>query len=84
VVERLAAHLVPGGLLIAGFQLVAGRYGLDAYDADCAAAGLEPFERFSTWARDPWHGEGGYAVSVHRRPVEDGADGDGGGGAAVS
>jgi SAM-dependent methyltransferase len=71
VVERLAAHLVPGGLLIAGFQLVAGRYGLDAYDAHCAVAGLEPFERFSTWARDPWLGEGGYAVSVHRRPVED-------------
>ena len=71
VVERLAAHLVPGGLLISGFQLLAGRYGLDAYDRHCAAAGLELFERFSTWNRDPWTGEGGYAVSVHRRPMPD-------------
>jgi hypothetical protein len=85
VVERLTAHLVPGGLLIAGFQLVAGRYGLEAYDADCAAAGLEPFERFSTWARDPWSGDGGYAVSVHRRALDDdGRAGDAGGGAGVS
>ena len=67
-VERLAEHLVPGGLLISGFQLTANRYQLEAYDADCAAAGLQLFERFSTWSRDRWDGHGGYAVSVHRRP----------------
>jgi len=70
VVQRLADHLVPGGLLIAGFQLIAGRYGLDAFDAHCAAAGLEPFERFATWARDPWEFDSGYAVSVHRKPPD--------------
>jgi predicted TPR repeat methyltransferase len=67
-VARLAEHLVPGGLLIAGFQLLTPGYGLDEYDAACGGAGLEPYERFSTWNRDRWEGRGGYAVSVHRRP----------------
>ena len=67
-VARLADHLVPGGLLISGFQLAAHHYQLDAYDADCQAAGLEPYERFATWNRDLWDATGGYAVSVHRRP----------------
>ena len=39
-VWRLAEHLVPGGALVCGFQLLPDRYGLDAYDADCADAGL--------------------------------------------
>jgi SAM-dependent methyltransferase len=65
--DRLAAHLVPGGLLVSGFQLSPHGYGVDRYDVDCANAGLELAERFSTWARDPWTGSGGYAVSVHRR-----------------
>ena len=72
-VQRLADHLVPGGLLVAGFQLTANRYQLAAYDADCDAAGLQLFERFSTWSRDRWDGRGGYAVSVHRRPRSDDA-----------
>jgi SAM-dependent methyltransferase len=66
-VARLAAHLVPGGLLVAGFQLSRQGYGVDRYDVDCANAGLDLEERFATWARDPWEGSGGYAVSVHRR-----------------
>ena len=65
VVERCAAHLSPGGALVAGFQLRGGGYGLDRYDADCAAAGLALSERYSTWERGPWNG-GDYAVSVHR------------------
>jgi SAM-dependent methyltransferase len=67
-VIQLAQHLRPGGLLISGFQLAAGRYSLESYDADVAAAGLEPYERFASWDRDQWTGSGGYAVSVHRRP----------------
>ena len=40
VVANMARHVAPGGHLIAGFQL--GRsFGLDAYDAAAAAAGLE-------------------------------------------
>jgi SAM-dependent methyltransferase len=66
VLERTAAHLHPGGLLVAGFQLVPGRLTLDRYDALAAAAGLTLSDRFATWDRDPWTPGGDYAVSVHR------------------
>ncbi|WP_419918449.1 class I SAM-dependent methyltransferase [Candidatus Poriferisocius sp.] len=64
VVARCAAHLSPGGALVAGFQLRTGGYGLDQYDTDCTAAELTLKQRFSTWERAPWNG-GNYAVSVH-------------------
>lgn len=66
VVANLARHLEAGGALIAGFQLDQG-YGLDRYDAACAAAGLRLDARFATWERDPWGPGGAYAVSIHRR-----------------
>ena len=66
VLERVAAHLNPGGLLVAGFQLVPGRIDLEHYDDLAAAAGLTLAERFATWDRDPWIAGGDYAVSVHR------------------
>lgn len=69
-VERLADHVRPGGLLVTGFQLTAGRYGIDRYDADCAAVGLRHVERFASWSRDPWTIDSGYAVSVHALPAE--------------
>ena len=65
-VERCAAHLRPGGLLVAGFQVKPGGYDPGALDADAAAAGLELVERWSTWDRAPFTG-GDYQVSVHRR-----------------
>lgn len=65
VVARCAAHLSPGGALVAGFQLRGGGYGLNRYDADCAMAGLALCERYSTWERRLWEGDD-YAVSVHR------------------
>jgi SAM-dependent methyltransferase len=67
VVANLAAHLAPGGLLVAGFQLQRGRLSLDAYDAHTTAAGLALKERWSTWDRDPWLTGGDYAVSVHTK-----------------
>ena len=67
VVGRVAAHLRPGGRLIAGFQLGRG-YDLATYDAHCAAAGLALAERYATWGAEPFPGDGGYAVSVHQRP----------------
>lgn len=67
VVVNLAGHLAPEGVLISGFQLDRG-YDLARYDADCAAAGLVPVERFATWDGAPFVAGGGYAVSVHRRP----------------
>lgn len=65
VVEQLAGRLVPGGLLIAGFQLDTGRLTLDRYDDAASAAGLELISRWSTWDRAPFTG-GDYAVSLHR------------------
>jgi SAM-dependent methyltransferase len=65
VIANMARHVGPGGCLIAGFQL--GRsFGVDAYDAAAAAAGLEHVERFGTWEGDPWTSDAGYAVTVHR------------------
>lgn len=66
-VANLAGHLAPEGVLISGFQLDR-TYDLDRYDADCAAAGLTPVERFATWEATPFASGGSYAVSVHRRP----------------
>ena len=67
LVARSAAHVTPGGLLVAGFQLGRG-YTLDDHDAHCAAAGLHLENRFATWDEDPFVAGGDYAVSVHRRP----------------
>lgn len=65
VVANMAAHLEPGGVLIAGFQLQTGKLTIDKYDALAGAAGLALTERFSTWERGEWIAGGGYAVSVH-------------------
>lgn len=67
VVETLAAHLAPDGRLIAGFQLLDGRYDLATYDRHCADVGLVLADRYGTWDRQPWRPNGAYAVSVHRR-----------------
>jgi SAM-dependent methyltransferase len=67
VVAGCTRHVRADGVLIAGFTL--GRdYGLDAYDDDCRAAGLELSARYATWAGDVLT-DGKYAVSVHRRPL---------------
>ncbi|WNV84382.1 class I SAM-dependent methyltransferase [Umezawaea sp. Da 62-37] len=63
-VAACAAHLVPGGRLVAGFQLRPDWPALVDYDGWCAAAGLRAEDRWSTWDREPYTG-GNYAVSVH-------------------
>ena len=77
---RLADHLRPGGVMISGFQLISGKYGVRQYDADCEAVGLTLHQRYSSWSRDPWSIDSGYAVSVHRKPLPQGfsnkVDGD--------
>ena len=65
VVANMARHVGPGGHLIAGFQLRQS-FGVTAYDAAAAEAGLELVERFSTWEGAPWSPGGDYAVSIHR------------------
>ena len=74
-VERIAAHLQPGGLLVAGFGLDAAHLPqgcpvtpLADYDRACEVTGLTFVRRFSTWDRTAWHTGSGYAVSVHRLP----------------
>ncbi len=67
VVRRVAAHVRPGGLVVAGFRLEARGYGLAAYDEDCAAAGLALRDRWATWDRAPFPEGGDYAVSLHVR-----------------
>jgi len=66
LVEACAAHVVPGGAMVAGFQLD-GDYQLDDYDSVSRAAGLTLADRWSTWDREPFLDESRYAVSVHRR-----------------
>ena len=66
VVSNLARHLVPGGMMVAGFQLDPGRLDLATYDAHASAAGMTLAGRWSTWDRQPFTG-GTYAVSVHTR-----------------
>ena len=66
VLERLAGHVRPGGVVVAGFQVIAGRLSLERYDELAAAAGLALAERFATWDCRPWAPGGDYAVSVHR------------------
>lgn len=65
VVDRLAAHLAPGGFLVAGFQLRPGGLTLDAYDSVARDAGMRLVERHSTWSRESFAAPGDYAVSVH-------------------
>lgn len=66
VVRNVAATVEPGGLVVAGFQVLPGRVALADYDAWCAAAELELVDRWATWQCAPYEG-GDYAVSVHRR-----------------
>jgi 2-polyprenyl-3-methyl-5-hydroxy-6-metoxy-1,4-benzoquinol methylase len=68
LVAGCARHVAPGGALVCGFQRGRG-YEVDAYDAACAAAGLELARRCSTWDGVEFPGDGTYVVSVHRAPV---------------
>ncbi|MGO4340094.1 class I SAM-dependent methyltransferase [Pedococcus sp. 2YAF34] len=74
-VERIAAHLQPGGVLVAGFGLDAAHLPqgcpvtpLADYDRACEVTGLTFVRRHGAWDRTAWHEGGGYAVSVHRLP----------------
>jgi SAM-dependent methyltransferase len=71
--ERLAAHLRPGGLLVAGFGLDAEHLPpgcpvtrWEDYDRACTVAELSFLRRYATWDRQRWHPGAGYVVSLHR------------------
>jgi len=59
---RCAAHVAPGGHLVAGFSTDRGFTADDWSDA----VPLDEVERFATWDGAPWDG-GDYVVAVHRR-----------------
>ena len=67
IVHNMARHLVPGGVLIAGFTLETGGYTLGEWDEHCVRSGFTLAERYSTWDRRPFGEPAEYHVSVHRR-----------------
>lgn len=67
VLAQLSERLRPGGLLVAGFQLRSGGFGVAEYDSLSEALALGPVARWSTWDQAPFTEESDYAVSVHRR-----------------
>jgi SAM-dependent methyltransferase len=69
IICKMSAHLAPGGVLVAGFQLEGGPEALtlDRYDQLCEVAGLNLSQRCSTWEGDAYCG-GTYVVSVHIAP----------------
>jgi SAM-dependent methyltransferase len=70
VIANLARQLSPNGLLVAGYSLRPGGFGLDQQDAAAEGAGLTLTHRWATWDRQPFSGPADYAVSVHRGPAE--------------
>lgn len=72
-IARLAAHLAPGGLLVAGFGLDDAHLPGDCpvtpladVEAGMRAAGLVPVHRWGTWDGQPFDPAGGYVVTVDR------------------
>jgi SAM-dependent methyltransferase len=66
VVANMAAHLAPGGRLIAGYSLAPGGFSVGRHDELAAQSGLTLEERWSTWDRAPFDQRSTYSVSVHR------------------
>jgi 2-polyprenyl-3-methyl-5-hydroxy-6-metoxy-1,4-benzoquinol methylase len=66
VVDRLAAHLVPGGLLVSGWRT--DRLSRATYDSWARAAGLEPVVRHATWQGQAWYDDADWCVAVDARP----------------
>lgn len=64
VVRRLAAHLVPGGLLVSGWRT--DRLPVATYDAWARAAGLAAVARQATWDGAPWRPDADWCVAVDR------------------
>jgi 2-polyprenyl-3-methyl-5-hydroxy-6-metoxy-1,4-benzoquinol methylase len=65
VVDRCAAHLAPGGLLVSGWRT--DRLARTSYDV--LVAGLEPVARHATWDGDPWRDDADWCVAVDLQPA---------------
>ena len=64
VLRRMAAHVLPGGLLVSGWRT--DRMTRAEYDALAAGAGLEPVARYATWDAQPWRDDADWCVAVDR------------------
>ena len=64
-IGRCAALIAPGGILVSGFQVRRHHFGPVELDAAAADHGLSLRQRWSSWDRSPWPGDGSYQVSVH-------------------
>lgn len=67
VLERVAAHVVPGGRIVTGFRTT-GTYPLDRFDDDIAQLGLRVEHRVATWDLIPLNGDDDFAVTILRTP----------------
>ncbi|MFD1824879.1 MULTISPECIES: class I SAM-dependent methyltransferase [Mumia] len=67
VLERLRAHIRPGGRIVLGFR-TDRPYGVEALDADAEAVGLEVEQRFATWDLVPYDDTADFAVTLLRVP----------------
>ena len=67
VVANMARLTRAGGVVIAGYSLRRGGFGVESYDELAASAGLVLEERWATWDRQPYEPGDDYAVSVHRK-----------------
>ena len=65
-VAAMAAHLVPGGLLVSGWRT--DRLDVATYDGWARAAGLAPVARHATWQADPASAGADWCVAVDRLP----------------
>ncbi|WP_164874039.1 class I SAM-dependent methyltransferase [Rhodococcus spongiicola] len=66
ILARIAHHLVPGGIFVAGFA-TDYEYGVDEFDLDLAAVGMVREYRYATWDLRPWHKGADWAVTVARK-----------------
>ena len=68
VVRRLARHLVPGGLLVCGWDTA--RLDVSTYNGWARDAGLNAVARYATWDGDPWVDGAEWCLAVDRLPGE--------------
>lgn len=67
VVQALARHLAPGGLLVSGWRT--DRLAVPTYDAWVAAARLVPVARHATWEGEPWAEGADWCVATDVLPA---------------
>lgn len=69
VLERLKAHVRPGGRIVIGFR-TDRPYGPADLDVDAEAAGLVVEQRFATWDLVPYDDSADFAVTLLRVPSD--------------